>query len=432
MKSVFSYLCVLTLLLGMAWNARAVSTSFTTYEIHLQNSLQQTGSSSFVVGYGTLGIPQFSLVASVDTGGANLSAAPILGLPATSNDFPTGSITFPTGPNFSPIWHTGNGYNRYQWGLGYPTAAELNAAFGSGTFTFTLGNATARPTLSLNTVNPTYPISPTVTSGGTWIGGNLVIDATAGAVVTFNTSSFTDYSSGKWLGAQIKFMLVDSNVMPISPPAISLYIPGYQTDPALTSYTIAPGTLVAGQTYNLQANYNVYSEINTTSFTGTGITGNPAGLSGYLTSTFITIQTTGSNSGNLANISTRAVVQTGDNVMIGGIIVQGGNRKVIIRAVGPSLTAFGVSGALADPFLELHNSTPGSPPIATNDNWQTTIIKGIITGDQVAAIQNSGFAPTSSKESAIIATLSPGNYTAIVKGVNGTTGVGMVEVYTLP
>jgi hypothetical protein len=78
--------------------------------------------------------------------------------------------------------------------------------------------------------------------------------------------------------------------MPIVTPAESQNVPSFgKTDPALTSYTIAPGTLMEGQTYNLQANYQHYSEANTTSFTGTGITGNPLGIGGYLTSTFITI-----------------------------------------------------------------------------------------------------------------------------------------------
>ncbi len=132
----------------------------------------------------------------------------------------------------------------------------------------------------------------------------------------------------------------------------------------------------------------------------------------------------------LGNISTRGFVQTVDNVMIGGFIVQGTEPKtVIIRAIGPELTPFGVPNVLADPTLDLHNSA--GTMIASNDNWQTTIIGGIITADQVSAIQNSGHAPTESSESAIIATLSPGNYTAIVRGVNNTTGNALVEVYDI-
>ena len=132
----------------------------------------------------------------------------------------------------------------------------------------------------------------------------------------------------------------------------------------------------------------------------------------------------------LGNISTRSFVQTGDNVMIGGVIVQGTqSRRVILRAIGPELTQYGVPDILADPTLELHDSTGAL--IASNDNWQHTIIGGIITADQVRDIQNSGHAPTDPRESAIIATLQPGNYTAIVRGVNNTTGVGLVEVYDL-
>jgi hypothetical protein len=123
-------------------------------------------------------------------------------------------------------------------------------------------------------------------------------------------------------------------------------------------------------------------------------------------------------------------VQTGDNVMIGGVIVQGTEpRRVIVRAIGPELTQYGVPNTLADPTLELHDSTGAL--IASNNNWQHTIIGGIITSDQVRDIQNSGHAPGDPRESAIIATLQPGNYTAIVRGVNNTTGVGLVEVYDL-
>ena len=132
----------------------------------------------------------------------------------------------------------------------------------------------------------------------------------------------------------------------------------------------------------------------------------------------------------LSNISTRSFVQTGDNAMIGGFIVQGTvPKRVIVRAIGPELTHYGISNALPDPTLELHNSAGAL--IASNDNWQHTIIGGIITSDQVPAIRSSGHVPGDARESAIIADLPAGNYTAIVRGVNDTTGVGLVEVYDL-
>jgi hypothetical protein len=132
----------------------------------------------------------------------------------------------------------------------------------------------------------------------------------------------------------------------------------------------------------------------------------------------------------LANISSRAFVQTSDDVMIGGFIVAGAQPKQgIIRAIGPELTQFGVPNVLANPTLELHDGTGAL--IGSNDNWQHTIIGGIITNDQRGDIRNSGYAPGNRNESAIIAFLPPGNYTAIVRGVNNTTGVALVEVYDL-
>jgi hypothetical protein len=135
------------------------------------------------------------------------------------------------------------------------------------------------------------------------------------------------------------------------------------------------------------------------------------------------------NGTTLANISTRGFIQTGDNVMIGGFIVVDQASTVLIRATGPSLVPFGINNALANPRIELHDA---NGTLAGNDDWQTTQVGGIITGDQSADIQNSGLAPGDPAESAIIATLAPGAYTAIAQGVNGGTGVGLVEVFALP
>ena len=121
----------------------------------------------------------------------------------------------------------------------------------------------------------------------------------------------------------------------------------------------------------------------------------------------------------LANISTRGFVQTGDNVLIGGLIILGNaDTSVLIRAIGPSLADAGVDGVLADPVLELHGAN--GDLITSNDDWKDT--------DQ-AAIEATGLAPTDDNEAAILATLSPGNYTAIVRGQGDTTGVALVEVY---
>ena len=114
----------------------------------------------------------------------------------------------------------------------------------------------------------------------------------------------------------------------------------------------------------------------------------------------------------LANISTRGFVQTGDNVMIGGFIFnQTGNATVLIHAIGPELTQHGVPNALQDPTLELHDGTGAL--IASNDNWKS---------DQQQAIEATGLAPGDDRESAILSSLAPGNYTAIVRGKNETVG----------
>ena len=132
----------------------------------------------------------------------------------------------------------------------------------------------------------------------------------------------------------------------------------------------------------------------------------------------------------LLNISTRLQVGTDDSVLIGGFILQGTEPKtVLIRAIGPSLEPFGVVGALANPTLELHDGTGAL--IGQNDNWRTTQTGGVITEDQFLAIHATAIQPTSDAESAIIATLDPGLYTAIVAGANSSTGIGLVEVYDL-
>jgi hypothetical protein len=128
------------------------------------------------------------------------------------------------------------------------------------------------------------------------------------------------------------------------------------------------------------------------------------------------------NDTHLANISGRAFVSTGDDVLIGGVIVRGdAPEEVLFRAIGPSLTAKGVKNALQDPTLDLYDVQ--GTLIAHNDDWMTS--------PQKSAIIASGLAPTDPRESAIIDTPAAGNYTAIVRGENNTTGVGLVEAYRL-
>jgi hypothetical protein len=120
----------------------------------------------------------------------------------------------------------------------------------------------------------------------------------------------------------------------------------------------------------------------------------------------------------LVNVSTRGYVQTGENVLIGGVIIAGDTpKRVVLRAIGPSLAAAGVSGALPDPMLSLHDSTGAT--IAANDNWRTG------TSDPAAT----GLAPSNDLEAAIVTTLAPGTYTAVVAGAGSSTGIALFEIY---
>lgn len=116
-------------------------------------------------------------------------------------------------------------------------------------------------------------------------------------------------------------------------------------------------------------------------------------------------------------------MQTGDNVAIGGFIITGDSpKKVAIRGLGPSLASFGVSHVLADPVLELRSA--GNSLIASNDNWRDDAVSA-------SRLEAGGLAPQSALDSAMVTTLAPGSYTAIMSGKNGSMGMGLVEVYDL-
>jgi hypothetical protein len=128
----------------------------------------------------------------------------------------------------------------------------------------------------------------------------------------------------------------------------------------------------------------------------------------------------------LGNISTRGFVDLDDNVMIAGLIVSpsnGSSTKVLVRALGPTLGDFGVPGYLANPTLDLVNSS--GTVIRSDDNWKDD-------SSQRALIEAAGLAPSHDEEAGLVETITPGAYTAVVRGSNRTTGVGLVEVYNIP
>jgi hypothetical protein len=126
----------------------------------------------------------------------------------------------------------------------------------------------------------------------------------------------------------------------------------------------------------------------------------------------------------LGNLSTRTFIGVDQNIAIAGLIVSSGpaSDRIVVRGIGPSLTALGVSNALANPTLELRNNN-GSLLVSNND-WQDNAI-------QAQQITAAGLAPTNSLESAVLAILPPGRYTALLFGANNSTGNGLIEVYDL-
>jgi hypothetical protein len=134
---------------------------------------------------------------------------------------------------------------------------------------------------------------------------------------------------------------------------------------------------------------------------------------------------TSASTGKLANISTRGSVQVADNVMIGGFILGGTSinpAKVVVRAMGPSLAQAGIGGPLNNPTLSLFDSN--GQIVGSNDNWQDD-------ANQATQLQTLNLAPQNPAESALVAILPPGQYTAVVAGQNGGTGIGLIEVYSV-
>jgi hypothetical protein len=176
----------------------------------------------------------------------------------------------------------------------------------------------------------------------------------------------------------------------------------------------ATGTAYASLTQGSAALYTINLASGAATLIGT--IGNPASLAGELVLDIATPTAT-----RLPNISTRGRVGTGDDVLIGGFINRGGGR-LILRAIGPSLSAFGVPSPLQDPVLTLKDNN--GVTLATNDDWQSS--------SQAAEISATGLAPTNSAESAILTSLPAGNYTGIVSGKGSTTGIALVEIFQLP
>jgi hypothetical protein len=289
--------------------------------------------------------------------------------------------------------------------------------------------------------------------GGLSTGGNLTLEATIGQAVAEPTSSGGQFSlqTGFWTAPSAKLVNISTRLPVLGGDNVliggfivtgtqskkviirgigpSLPLAGALADPTLELYQ--------GDTL-LESNDNWMDSPNKQAIIDTTIPpSNPleSAIVRSVTPGAYTAIVRGANNGTgigvveaydldqtanseLANISTRGFVQTGDSVLIAGTIIVGEAQRVIVRALGPSVP---VSGALADPTLELRDSNGGL--LDSNDNW--------VDSPNKQAIIDSTIPPSNDLESAILRTLTPGNYTAVVRGVNDSTGIAVVEVYAL-
>lgn len=255
--------------------------------------------------------------------------------------------------------------------------------------------------------------------------GSLVIDVAGNRLeATFvdGTGSVRDtFAISKEVGTYPAAPLPPSAVAGDRQALVSFAAPADDGGTAVTGYTVtsSPGGFISnGCTYSPCI---VTGLTNGTTYTFTVAASNWAGA-GAASEASNSVTPRSIQPSHLVNLSTRGLVQTGDNVMIGGFIIQGSAPKsVVVRAVGPSLANFGVFGAMADPKLDLYS---GQTVIASNDDWGSDT--------NAADILSSTFAPSNAKEPAILTTLNPGAYTAIVSGMGRpATGVGMVEVFEM-
>ena len=249
--------------------------------------------------------------------------------------------------------------------------------------------------------------------------GNLfVADLTAGAIYKFTAAGMrTTFASGLSGPGGIVF---DNSDNLIASDNIDGLV--YKFTPDGTMSTFASGIPgAAGVVFDGDGNLFVASNVDgaISKFTPDGT--KSAFASGLSGATFLAFEPLPQK---LLNTSARALVQISDNVLVAGFIVGGNtllNNPIVARAIGPSLSQAGVANPLLDPKLELHDES--GAVIASNDNWQD---------DQEAQVMASGLAPADTHESVIIAQLAAGRYTAIVRGVDDTTGVALVEIYNAP
>lgn len=289
----------------------------------------------------------------------------------------------------------------------FGSQGSLNNAFGSGNYQLNLtgGAANYAPSLSL-TGNTSYSAIRPKLDNTNFNNGQLVVDATA--AVTLSWNSFADHDSN---GLDVVTLIITNG----STTVFRDVFPS-----TATSKTFAANFFKKNQSYIVDLSFVKVSHRDTSSIAGA------IGLTGYANVTRIYVSTSVRTPvSGLANISTRGLVGTDDKVLISGFIITSTDTApltVVIRAIGPSLAGVGILDALQDPTVSLFDSQ--NHLIATSDNWKNNSPDAT----QVHAV---GLDPTDDRESALYRTLQVGRYTAVVRGTNNTTGVGLVEVYNL-
>lgn len=273
-------------------------------------------------------------------------------------------------------------------------------------------------------------VGPSGTGGSVF---KIVQPAPAPAVVNLSTRVRVDTGNNAAIGG---FIVIGSAAKPMLLRGIgpSLPVSGALADPLLELHDSSGATVATNDDWQQGINAQVISDrglapknpresailqsLNPGAYTA--VLGPASGSSGIGLVELYDFDLNAS--ANAVNISTRGLVQTGDNVMIGGFIIGGSaTQRVLIRAIGPSLANSGVASPLQDPMLELHDQNGAL--LQANDNWKST---------QQAEIQATGIPPTDDRESAIVASLAPAAYTAIVRSANNASGVALVEAYQLP
>jgi hypothetical protein len=289
----------------------------------------------------------------------------------------------------------------------FSSQSGLDNALASGKYQLDLRGRTVNylPSISLKTNTSYSAITPKL-SNTNFKNGQLVVSSTA--PVTLSWNSFSDHDAN---GMDVIVLIITNqnaitfrDVLPAT----------------TTSKTFATNFFKKSQSYVVDLSFVKVSEKNTTGIAGS------AGLTGYAKATRIFISTSlRTPISGLANISTRGLVGTGDNVLISGFIItrtDAAPLTVAIRALGPSLATAGVTDALQDPTVDLFDGQ--GHLIASSDNWKNNTPDAT----QIHAV---GLDPKDNRESALYRILPVGSYTAVVRGKNNTTGVGLVEVYNL-